>query len=760
MTAVLGLIIGCLLAGLTSAQVTCKNKFNDKDCEVWATRGECINTPDFMLVQCAQSCGSCDTIPTPSPSISLIPPRIVPMPYFLVQCEDPAKMECPSGYAMTVTSANFGRQSDTACLDEAGTMDTVQGCFDDSILPLIKSACDGLETCDYEVPPSYINNDVCPGIHKYLNVSFTCAETQYKGLRCDEESLRLQCRDKVILVYDAMYGRQDIDTCRNEADPSTTSCSAPDAFTRISQLCNYKHFCDVTATIDLLDDPCPGTSKYLDLTFSCMECKNIKDDMACELWTERGECGSNTGWMMANCRKACTGCHLAASCVNALGDDQRCNDWAATGECLSNPKFMHAQCQRSCNRCQNPILMPSPQLKPRGGRTTKSPGKCTCDSIKWTGVLCKKCAPGYQGDMCEAIPTKRPPTPDARSQQTTEAFTQGDRFEPSSTETSASTSRSTHTPSTSASSTSSSTASSTPAGTPTPRGPAAPAIPDIVSSARPRIPPRREQDVNDGVRVPAGGVSQSDAADKKYTGMSMEATVARNWRPEYTNDNSGEYESFADTVIKRLENFYKGHFPHVDHVLLLGLQRGPPSGALSSTVLVTYYLEFRQPITEVDGLKVECAISEETDQEIYVYVNNAYAALSTNKSTNQLCAQKDTYCGANGAYARKATGEKYCKCKDGYRGARCSSIPEWVIIVVVVVSCVCSLALIIIICICVNRKKSGDHEKGHMGAESIKTAKSHMSAPMSHVSVVSSKGGARPKMLTERHPSGHYNSYY
>ena len=750
--AVLGFIItGCLLAGLTSAQVTCKNKYNDKDCEMWATRGECINTPDFMLVQCASSCGSCDSIPTDSVSISLIPPRIVPMPFFLVSCEDTANMACPSGYAMTVTNANFGRQSDEACLEEAGTMDTVQGCFDDTILPFIKEACDGAEACDYKVPTSFVNNDVCPGIHKYLNVTFSCAETQYKGLRCDEESLRMQCRDKVILVYDAMYGRQDMDTCRNEADPQTTSCSASDAFARVSQLCNYKQFCDVMATVDLLGDPCPGTSKYLELSFSCMECKNVRDDMACELWADRGECGTNSGWMMANCRKACTGCHLAASCVNALGDDQKCNDWASTGECLSNPKFMHAQCQRSCNRCQNPIQMPSPQLKPRG-RTTKKPGKCTCDSIKWTGVLCKKCAPGYMGDMCEAIPTRRPPTPDERY-QTNGPTTQGDRLETSPTETSAATSRSTHTPSTSASSTSGSTASSTPQGTPTVRGPAAPGLPEVITSARPRMPPIREQDIGNGIR-PAGEVSQAGMADTKYTGMSMEVVVEQKWRPQYTNDNSAEYEDFSKAVIERLEKFYKARFPDADHVLLLGLQRAP-----SNDVLVTYYLEFKSAVTEVDGLHVECAISEETDKEIYVFVNNAYSSLSTNKSTNQLCGQKQTYCGGNGVYARKATGEKYCKCKDGYRGARCSSIPEWVIIVVVVVSCVCSLALIIIICICVNRKKSGDHEKGHMGAESIKTAKSHMSAPMSHVSVVSSKGGARPKMLTERHP-GQYNSYY
>lgn len=46
-------------------------------------------------------------------------------------------------------------------------------------------------------------------------------------------------------------------------------------------------------------------------------------------------------------------------------------------------------------------------------------GKCTCDSVKWTGVLCKQCAPGYQGETCEAIPTSKPPPVVVTEKQTT-----------------------------------------------------------------------------------------------------------------------------------------------------------------------------------------------------------------------------------------------------------------------------------------------------------------------------------------------------
>lgn len=101
---------------------------------------------------------------------------------------------------------------------------------------------------------------------------FACKITEptFEGVNCDNERMTLQCQDRVIMVTDAMYGRQDDETCPVDDTSRLGRCTSPDTFTKLSQLCNYKHKCDITVITDLLGDPCPEINKYLTVTITCM----------------------------------------------------------------------------------------------------------------------------------------------------------------------------------------------------------------------------------------------------------------------------------------------------------------------------------------------------------------------------------------------------------------------------------------------------------------------------------------------------------
>lgn len=57
---------------------------------------------------------------------------------------------------------------------------------------------------------------------------------------------------------------------------------------------------------------------------------------------------------------------------------------------------------------------------------------------------------------------------------------------------------------------------------------------------------------------------------------------------------------------------------------------------------VKYYVEFRQPVTEAQGLGVECAIYEETDSEIYVNIDNTWMVLANNRSISRFLFSHDS----------------------------------------------------------------------------------------------------------------------
>ena len=65
----------------------------------------------------------------------------------------------------------------------------------------------------------------------------------------------------------------------------------------------------------------------------------------CEPWAAAGECVTNPGYMLNNCRKDC---HHAFT-TNSHHDSDQCARWAAAGECASsNRPFMVLACSKSC----------------------------------------------------------------------------------------------------------------------------------------------------------------------------------------------------------------------------------------------------------------------------------------------------------------------------------------------------------------------------------------------------------------------------
>ncbi|CAG6021167.1 unnamed protein product [Menidia menidia] len=103
--------------------------------------------------------------------------------------------------------------------------------------------------------------------------STLCIPTE-KVITCAPEAVhRLSCdTDGVISVQSALYGRMDGETCSQGKPPneiSNTDCSLVGTTSAIKTRCDGKKVCELNKNVLGDADPCRGTAKYLQTTYTC-----------------------------------------------------------------------------------------------------------------------------------------------------------------------------------------------------------------------------------------------------------------------------------------------------------------------------------------------------------------------------------------------------------------------------------------------------------------------------------------------------------
>jgi len=84
---------------------------------------------------------------------------------------------------------------------------------------------------------------------------------------CENENTVLKCDQGAINVIYANYGRTSLVICRRP--PYNNLRCLSDQSRHVSDLCNGQSECYVSADNEQFGDPCPGTTKYLEIHFTC-----------------------------------------------------------------------------------------------------------------------------------------------------------------------------------------------------------------------------------------------------------------------------------------------------------------------------------------------------------------------------------------------------------------------------------------------------------------------------------------------------------
>ncbi|OWF43119.1 L-rhamnose-binding lectin CSL3 [Mizuhopecten yessoensis] len=114
--------------------------------------------------------------------------------------------------------------------------------------------------------------DLDPPLTYYLYHKGQTSDTEdkvHRELLCESKMKTIKCdAGDTIKIMSAMYGRKARSVCPHAA-VSNLKCEAESSMVKVSQACDGKDKCVLSATNSVFGDPCGETFKYLDVQYKC-----------------------------------------------------------------------------------------------------------------------------------------------------------------------------------------------------------------------------------------------------------------------------------------------------------------------------------------------------------------------------------------------------------------------------------------------------------------------------------------------------------
>ncbi|XP_075707066.1 protein eva-1 homolog C isoform X1 [Rhinoderma darwinii] len=195
-------------------------------------------------------------------------------------------LQCPRHSTISIQSAFYGRPSHIPPMCASSSPETMSSphhkCLAQTALQKVLDECQNLRSCQLPVNSRVFGLDPCPGITKYLLVSYKCKPTEYKSTSvCENRELKLHCKEpKLLNIYSAVYGRfaNEKSPCITDLDRGTPyDCVSYSALNVLAQRCYGKQRCRIMVHDKHFGSPClPGVVKYLIVNYTC----DIKPDLS------------------------------------------------------------------------------------------------------------------------------------------------------------------------------------------------------------------------------------------------------------------------------------------------------------------------------------------------------------------------------------------------------------------------------------------------------------------------------------------------
>lgn len=371
----------------TSSAPTSSCYDRESSCEDWAKQdpNECDVNPEYMGYYCTKACGVCVTESPTTASPNRLP------------TESPTASPTTSASSVdvpTISSSNLPTVSSFNLI---------------SVFPTPSTSA--VEAPSGSVQPTN-NDNVSPTSSSCVDKNDECAEFFDDGL--------------------CLFTKCTLWTTEGECDTNSIFM-----LENCAQSCNK---CDELPTVSPTPFKDPGfesnapTSTSAPTNIACVDNNN-----RCPEWVADGQCSTNPGYMLENCKLSCGVCQnlgddqlsptsspndeLSPTSSPCIDKNDRCAEWAAGDQCSSNPGYMLENCKLSCNDCESegndqpsPVLSSCTDNNNRcaewsgDGQCSSNPGymlkncKLSCDACESSGELASTTPPSSCADNNDRCP--------------------------------------------------------------------------------------------------------------------------------------------------------------------------------------------------------------------------------------------------------------------------------------------------------------------------------------------------------------------
>ncbi|KAF7648880.1 hypothetical protein LDENG_00150620 [Lucifuga dentata] len=180
-------------------------------------------------------------------------------------------LDCGDGL-IVVHNVTASHRKSEACMDGIPPNQLAPPlCSMKPVLSIAAKKCNGRHRC-------VMSMDLCHMAAPFrtrcvwMDTTFTCENGRIHHV-CQKNLARLYCGTLVIKVLRANYGRTSWRVCRYSApyrQPGSTNCKQKNTLKKMATRCDGKHRCSVRASNLFFSNPCPGTHKYLEYSYTCV----------------------------------------------------------------------------------------------------------------------------------------------------------------------------------------------------------------------------------------------------------------------------------------------------------------------------------------------------------------------------------------------------------------------------------------------------------------------------------------------------------
>ncbi|XP_015922341.1 protein eva-1 homolog C [Parasteatoda tepidariorum] len=199
------------------------------------------------------------------------------------------RIECWPNTVISISKADYGKpvMGDIQCLEQRDppSLDILSkpGCQAQDVRERLQTECKEKQECYVKSTPKMLQEDLCPGVQRQLEVAYKCRPNKFfTRVVCENEKMKLRCKKPSrIIIYSAFFGSSiaGAEECPEDAHKYYEDCEVNFATEAAMNNCQGRRRCTLSAdSIAFGITGCSTKAKvFLRVVYTCVPKDSLQD---------------------------------------------------------------------------------------------------------------------------------------------------------------------------------------------------------------------------------------------------------------------------------------------------------------------------------------------------------------------------------------------------------------------------------------------------------------------------------------------------